>query len=113
MRALIVALVLANVTCIVVSNICFKTSAAAGNWRQFLTWQVFGNLAGFMGVLTLTALLRYLPLHIGYPLTVGLGVLGVQLLAARVFFREPIRPVQWLGTVLVIAGIVLIGAHHR
>jgi len=49
------------------------------------------------------------PLHVGYPITVGLAVLGVQIVGARVIFHEPIVPAQWLGTLLIVLGIMLIG----
>jgi drug/metabolite transporter (DMT)-like permease len=35
-------------------------------------------------------------------------MVGMQVFAARLVFREVIHPGQWLGTGLVIAGIVLI-----
>jgi len=59
-------------------------------------------------VLTLTWLLRYLPLHVAYPVTAGLAMIGVQVAAARWLFGEAISAGQWLGTLLVVTGIVLI-----
>jgi multidrug transporter EmrE-like cation transporter len=73
-----------------------------------LAWQVLGNLAGFITVLTLTGLLHYLSLHVVFPITAGLAVVGVQVVAARMLFGEPITQAQWLGTLLVVAGIALI-----
>jgi undecaprenyl phosphate-alpha-L-ara4N flippase subunit ArnE len=70
---------------------------------------VMGNVSGFLGVLALTGILRTVPLHVAYPISAGLGVIGVQVVAARWVFHEPITTVQWLGTALVVAGIVLIG----
>ncbi len=92
----------------VLANAGFKLSAQTRDWRAFLFWQVIGNLSGFITVLTLTALLRYLPLSVAFPLTTGLAVIGVQVLAAGWYFREPIRPAQWVGTLLIILGIWLI-----
>lgn len=57
----------------------------------------------------MTWLLRFVPLHVAYPVTAGLAVIGVQVLAARVLFAEPISSPQWLGTLLVVVGIGLIG----
>ena len=68
----------ANLLFNVVANASFKVSATSPNWRSFVTWQVIGNLAGFVTVLTLTGLLRFIPLHVAYPVTVGLAVIGVQ-----------------------------------
>ncbi len=92
----------------IVANASFKLSAASPTWRGFLTWQVIGNLAGLITVITLTWLLRYMPLHVAFPVTTGLTVIGVQLIAAGWFFHEPISSAQWLGTLLVILGIVLL-----
>lgn len=93
----------------ILANASFKFSAASLDWRQFLTWQVVGNLAGFVTVLTLTGLLRFLPLHIAYPVTAGLAVIGVQVIAAVWLFGESVSSAQWAGTLLVIMGIALIG----
>ncbi len=104
----ILALVSTNLVFNVMANASFKVSASSSTWRGFLSWQVVGNLAGFVTVLTLTGLLRYIPLRVAYPVTTGLAVLGVQVLAARLLFQEPITAAQWLGTLLIAAGIVLI-----
>jgi len=92
----------------VVSGASFKLSAASPTWRGFLIWQVVGNLAGLITVLALTGLLRYIPLHVAYPITTGLAVLGVQVAAAGLLFHESITSAQWLGTLLVAGGIMLI-----
>ena len=93
----------------VLANSSFKISATSPTLRGFLGWQVIGNLAGLATVLTLTALLRHYPLHVAYPVTAGLAVIGVQVLGARFLFHEPIYAAQWLGTGLVVIGIWLIG----
>ena len=66
----------------IAANASFKVSALSPNWRGFLTWQVVGNLAGFITVLTLTGLLRTTSLHTACTVTTGLAVLGVQIGAA-------------------------------
>jgi multidrug transporter EmrE-like cation transporter len=93
----------------IIANSSFKLSAVSPHWRGFLVWQVIGNLAGFITVLTLTGLLRFQPLHVAYPVTTGLAVIGVQVVGAGLLFREAITPAQWLGSLLVAVGIVLIG----
>ena len=93
----------------ILANASFKVSAISPTWRGFLGWQVVGNLTGFATVLTLTGLLRHYPLHVAYPVTAGLAVIGVQVLGARFIFHEPISSAQWLGTGLVVIGICLIG----
>ncbi len=64
--------------------------------------------AGFVTVLTLTGLLKYLPLHVAQPMVQGLAIIGVQLVAARLFFHETISPTQWIGMLLIVGGMVLI-----
>jgi len=102
------ALIVANLLFNIVAQAGFKLSANSPNWRGFLVWQIVGNLAGFITVLTLTGLLRFIPLSVAYPLTVGLAVIGVQVAAARLLFHETITPAQWLGTLLITLGVVLV-----
>jgi undecaprenyl phosphate-alpha-L-ara4N flippase subunit ArnE len=102
------ALVAVNVIFNIVASSGFKMSAASTNWRSFLGWQVVGNFSGLVTVIALTLLLRLTSLHVAYPVTTGLSVVGVQVVAAALLFREAISPIQWLGTLLVVAGIVLI-----
>ena len=101
-------LLLLNLVFNILGNASFKLSALAVNWKGLVGWQVAGNLAGFVTVLTLTGLLKYLPLHVAQPMVQGLAILGVQILAARLFFHEAISPTQWLGMAVIIAGMVLI-----
>jgi multidrug transporter EmrE-like cation transporter len=92
----------------ILGNACFKLSALAANWKGLVGWQVAGNLAGFVTVLTLTGLLKYLPLHVAQPMVQGLAIIGVQLFASKLFFHEAISPTQWIGMLLIVAGIVFI-----
>jgi multidrug transporter EmrE-like cation transporter len=56
----------------------------------------------------LTWLLKFLPLHVAQPMVQGLAIIGVQIVAAKFFFREAISPTQWLGMAVIVAGILLI-----
>ena len=105
---LIFFLLVINLAFNVVANAGFKLSAESGSLRGFLTWQVIGNLAGFITVLTLTGLLHYIPLHIAFPVTTGLAVIGVQMVAGRWFFGEAISSERWFGTILVATGIIFL-----
>jgi len=107
-NALVIALILGNLLFNIVANASFKVSAESPNLRGFLTWQVVSNLAGFITVLTLTGLLRFIPLSIAFPVTTGLAVIGVQVVAGHWLFGEAISLEQWLGTLLVVVGIVLL-----
>ncbi|GAP06600.1 membrane transporter of cations and cationic drugs [Anaerolinea thermolimosa] len=106
--ALPLALVVGNMIFNVVANVCFKYSIQSTRIGEFLAWQVAGNLAGLVTVVTLTWLLKYLPLHIAFPLTTGLAVIGVHVLGGMLFFKEAISFTQWLGTLVIIVGIVLV-----
>ncbi len=99
------ALVGANLVFNIIANAAFKVSAASDNARDFIVWQIVGNLAGFITELTLTGLLRDIPLHIAFTVTTGLAVLGVQIVASGWLFHEPIISAQWFGALLVIVGI--------
>jgi multidrug transporter EmrE-like cation transporter len=105
---IIAALLLLNMIFNIVGNASFKLSTLAENWKGLVGWQVVGNLAGFVTVLTLTGLLKYLPLHVAQPMVQGLAILGVQIVAARLFFHEIISPTQWIGMALIVAGIIFI-----
>ncbi len=93
---------------VVIANIGFKRSAESATALAFLAWQILGNLSGFMSVLTYTALLRWLPVHIAVGLTMGLGFASVQVFTAWLIFHEPIGTWKWMGTALVVLGVTLI-----
>ncbi len=101
-------MILANLIFNIVANVSFKYSAQGPTWREVLFWQVVGNLAGLITVITLTVLLKYIPLHIAFPVTTGLTVIGVSLIAAILIFHEEVTVYQWLGTLLVVVGIVFL-----
>ena len=106
--AVIFGLVLGNLLFNIVANASFKVSAESASARGFLTWQVIGNLAGFITVLTLTGLLRFIPLHVAFTVTTGLAVIGVQLVAGKMIFGEVIPLGHWVGALFVILGIALL-----
>ncbi len=107
------ALFFANFVFNVISNASFKYSAQSPNWHGIIAWQVVGNLAGFITVITITLLLRNITLAIVYPVTAGLSVVGVQVFAARLLFHEPISLLKWLGTLLIVMGIILVGTQNH
>ena len=108
----IVALLLVNLLCILLSHVSFKWSAMSSDWKGFLRWQVVGNAAGFVSVLSLTALLRFLSLHLANAITVGLGFVLVQVIGARLIFHEAVTRTGWAGAGLILGGILLISLGH-
>lgn len=93
---------------VVIANFGFKRSAESPTAMTFLAWQILGNLSGFLSVLTYTALLRWLPVHIAVSLTMGLGFASIQVFTAWLIFHEPIGIWKWIGTGLVVLGVALI-----
>ena len=102
------ALVAVNVVFNILATVAFRVSARSASWSEVLTWQVLGNLAGLVTVIALTGMLRYAPLSIAFPLTTGMSILGVQVVAAQWLFHEPINTVQWAGALLIGIGIFLV-----
>jgi len=97
--------------CIVVTaaNALLKLSADANGVWLFIVFQAAGNLAGLAAVLLYTGLLRKMPLHVAFPLSRGVGVLGVQLAASLLFFGERFKPTEAAGAAVVAVGIILVG----
>ena len=102
------ALIALNVVFSILANAAFRASARSATWSYVLTWQVVGNLAGLITVIALTGMLRYVPLSIAFPVTTGMSILGVQVLAARWLFHESIDGVQWAGAMLIGVGVFLV-----
>jgi len=63
-------------------------------------------LLGYGASLALLSLaMKSVPLSISYPMWAGIGTAGA-LAAAWALFGERLQPVQWVGGVLVLAGVV-------
>src|SRR5207244_2934997 len=67
-----------------------------------------GMAPGEPALAAFTGLLRYVPLSIAFPVTTGMSILGVQVLAARWLFHESIDGVQWAGAMLIGVGVFLV-----
>ncbi len=104
----IVGLILSNLIFTVASNIGFKLSADSAGWQSFLWWQVVGNTAGFLSVITFTVLLRMISLHVAWAVTAGLGFALVEVIGAHLFFQEAITSWQWFGVALITGGIFIV-----
>lgn len=94
---------------ITVANTLLTFSAHASAAMSFLLFQIAGNLVGFIGILAYTGLLRTLPLHVAFPLSRGAAVIGVQLVASLLVFHEVFKLTEIAGTVVVAAGVILVG----
>ena len=105
---MVTILIALNVAFSIAANAAFRISARSATWNDVLVWQVLGNLAGLVTVVSLTGLLRYMPLNVAFPVTTGISILGVQLVAAKWMFQEPINSLQWMGAVLIGIGVFLV-----
>jgi len=101
-------LILAYLFFTVISNLGFKWSAASSGAREFIKWQVMGNVAGFMSVLALTGILRFIPLHLATAFTIGLGFVAIQFFGAHLVCGETITSSQWLGIALIALGVAVV-----
>jgi multidrug transporter EmrE-like cation transporter len=108
MTSLVTILITLNVVFSIAANAAFRISARSATWGDVLLWQVLGNLAGLVTVVSLTGLLRYMPLNVAFPITTGISILGVQVVAAKWLFQEPINSLQWTGAVLIGIGVFLV-----
>ena len=105
-------LVFVNVVSTGLSVVAFKHAGMASQLRGFLWQQVLGNFWGFVSVIAFTFLTRHLALNVAYPVTVGLAVLLVQLIFARLYFGEAATPTQIVGAFLIAAGIALVAGRR-
>lgn len=101
-------LVVANIAFNVVSNVGFKKSSLCYQWQGFLSWQIVGNLAGFLSVIAFTFLLRYISMNLALAVQFGIGFVFVQVIGAQLIFKEAITIAQWLGVSVIFLGILLI-----
>ena len=86
----------------------FALSGRAGTTGVFLLWQAIGSAFGLGAQVTFAGLARFLSLRVANAIGIGLAFVSAQVFGAFVFFHEPFAPVQWFGTGLVFAGILLI-----
>ena len=107
-----------SITCDVAGQVCFKLGAdqlpdtAASGPRAFLASLITGRWL-LAGIATFTfetfiwlRILAEVPLSIAFPIA-SLNFIGVTL-ASRLLFKEQIGPIQWLGCLLVTAGVAIL-----
>ena len=92
----------------VISNILYKRSAMVKGIARFGLWQIIAGTFSFVGVLSYTFALKYLPVSIAFPVTQGLAVVGVTIIGAKLVYKEKIQRIQWLAMVLITIGILLV-----
>ena len=107
------ALLFSYAVFVTAANVLLKLSAGSAGAAGFWLYQAAGNLIGFFGILIYTAVLRTAPLHVAFPVSRGVGVLGIQLVASLLVFHEVFRTAEAVGIALVTAGIILVGLSAR
>jgi multidrug transporter EmrE-like cation transporter len=108
----VVTLVAVYVAASCFSNVGYKLSVGGGV-KNLVTWQVAANLVGIFGVVTLSWLYKLIPMHVAYPLTQALLIMTIQVVAARLVFKETITVWQWIGTGFIVLGIFLIAMRGK
>lgn len=107
-----IAIFISFILCIiftVVSNVSFELSVQEkGDLKNFIFWQIVGNLTGFLSVIAYTYLLTLVPFYIGYALTTAFGQIFVQVFGSKWFFKEEISFSQWIGIILIIIGTLFL-----
>lgn len=111
-------LLIASVACDVIGQVCFKLGvgrhdAVQAHGIALLFRQLIGSRWIALGVLVYAvefvlwfAALSRAPLSFAYPIA-ALSYAGV-VLASRSILREYVSPRRWLGTVVIVIGVVLV-----
>lgn len=88
----------------------FALSGRSPDMRRFLAWQIMGSFFGLGTQLTFAGIVRFSSIELANAIGIGLAFVTVQVVTAEVFFHAGLSAVQWLGTLLVFAGILLLAA---
>ncbi len=89
----------------VAAYVVFKSISARGHDVVWLAWFAAGLALGGVNTLFFTQALRSLKLGFAYPAFAGASIAAVMLVSAFLF-AEQTKPINALGAVLVIVGIV-------
>ncbi|MCG8709825.1 EamA family transporter [Brenneria sp. 4F2] len=105
--SLLLVLLTSLLTC--AGQMCQKQAARQTARRWLIVWLSvsLGFLSGGMALWLLV--LQRLPVSLAYPmLSINFILVAV---AARLCWRERMCPMQWLGTLLIVAGVAVIGSY--
>jgi len=116
---LVYALIALNVLTLVTGQVLFKLGLnriGALTLHNLLAvflspYILVGLMLYVIGTLVWFAILSRIQLSIAYPLQSLAYVLG--LIASVTILHEKVTPLNWIGTVVVLAGVVLISAQAR
>ena len=95
------------------ATLSFAASGHAEQLRTFVAWQIIGGVFGLGVNLTFAGLVRYWSLSFANVTGIALAFVSAQVFAAYMILHEPFAWPQWLGTSLVVVGVVLIAVGHH
>lgn len=111
--AAVAVLVVVNQVVNVGATACFAASAHADRLRTFVFWQIAGGMFGLGVQLSFAGLVRFWSLSAANVIGIGVAFVSAQVFVAYLIFGESFAAPQWLGTVLVFAGLVLVAVGHH
>jgi len=90
-------------------QLCQKQAARQRTRYGVIGWLLSGLLLLAAGMLIWLRVLQRLPVSLAYPM-LSLNFMLVAL-AARLIWREKLSRQQWLGTLLIVVGVALMGRY--
>ncbi|MFJ5160246.1 4-amino-4-deoxy-L-arabinose-phosphoundecaprenol flippase subunit ArnE [Pantoea sp. NPDC088449] len=94
------------------AQLCQKQAAYLGSRqgkKRLILWIALSVLLLGVAMLLWLMVLRMVPVGIAYPM-MSLNFVLVAL-AARLIWRETFTSQQWIGTLVIMAGVALMGSH--
>lgn len=90
-------------------QMCQKQAARQAKRASLTGWLLVSLAFLGCGMATWLLVLQRLPVSLAYPM-LSINFILVAL-AARLFWREKMSRLQWLGTLLIVAGVAVIGSY--
>ncbi len=109
----VLGLVVVNQFFNVGATLSFAASGHAERLSTFVAWQIIGGVFGLGVNLTFAGLVRYWSLSFANVTGIALAFVSAQVFAAYMILHEPFAWPEWLGTSLVVVGVVLIALGHH
>jgi drug/metabolite transporter (DMT)-like permease len=91
----------------------FALSGRADRWRTFIVLQILGGFFGIFIQVSFAGMVRYASFPFANAAGFGLAFVSAQIFSAAVILKEPISPLQWLGSAFVLVGVLLVSLGHR
>lgn len=105
--SLLLVLLTSLLTC--AGQLCQKQAARQINRARLTGWLVASLALLALGMVVWLLVLQRLPVSLAYPM-LSINFILVAL-AARFVWQERMTRWQWMGTVLIVAGVAIIGSY--